>query len=124
VSAPMGEPMRVTLEIPAAPEYLRLARMASADAGSRAGLDYEEIDDLRIAVTELCHLVGGEGPGTLRLEFVVEDGRVEIDGSVSGATPGEPNEFSAAIISAVVDEHDVREGEGDRGFHLVKRHRG
>ena len=47
----------VTVTFPAAPEYLRLARIATADAASRAGLDYEEIDDVRIAVSELCSLV-------------------------------------------------------------------
>ena len=38
----------VTVTFPAVPEYLRLARIATADAASRAGLDYEQIDDVRI----------------------------------------------------------------------------
>ena len=48
----------IRLEIPAAPEYLRLARLAVADVGARAGWSYEDIDDLRIAVDELCYAIG------------------------------------------------------------------
>ena len=47
----------MTVTFPAVPQYLRLARIATADAASRAGLDYEEIDDVRIAVSELCSVV-------------------------------------------------------------------
>jgi hypothetical protein len=45
--------------------------MATADAGSRVGFDYEEIDDLRIAISELCVLISGGGGGVLTLEFVL-----------------------------------------------------
>ena len=49
--------------------FLRLARIATADAASRAGLDYEEIDDVRIAVSELCSLVSGAVGDTVTLSF-------------------------------------------------------
>ena len=114
----------VTLVVPAAADYLRLARLASADAGSRAGLDYEEIDDLRIAVTELCHLLIGEGTrGDLTLEFTTADGSVSVAGH--SADPGEPNdnEFSETILSRVVDSHAVRDVDDGRRFELVKRRR-
>lgn len=114
----------VTLVVPAAPDCLRLARLASADAGSRAGFDYEEIDDLRIAVTELCHLLIGEGTdGDLRLEFTAQDGSVTVAGH--SARPGAPsdNAFSETILSQVVDEHVVRDGDDGRHFHLLKKRR-
>ena len=112
----------VTLVVPAAADYVRLARLASADAGSRAGFDYEEIDDLRIAVTELCHLLIGEGTsGELALEFTTADGAVTVAGHA--AEPGAPNDndFSETILSRVVDTHSVREGADGRRFELVKR---
>lgn len=112
----------VTLVVPAAAEYLRLARLASADAGSRAGFDYEEIDDLRIAVTELCHILLGEGTrGNIALEFSTADGAVTVAGHA--ANPGAPNdnEFSETILSRVVDSHSVRDGADGRRFELVKR---
>jgi hypothetical protein len=55
----------VSITFPASPEYLRLARIATADAASRAGLDYEEIDDVRIAVSELFSVVSVDPEATV-----------------------------------------------------------
>src|SRR6476619_4234958 len=67
---PLMETSPVTITFPAEPQYLRLARIATADAASRAGLDYEEIDDVRIAVSELCSLVSVDPGSTVTLAFV------------------------------------------------------
>jgi len=112
----------VTLVVPAAADYLRLARLTSADAGSRAGFDYEEIDDLRIAVTELCHLLIGEGTqGDLVLAFTTAEGSVTVAGHAP--QPGAPNdnEFSETILSRVVDTHAVSDADDGRRFELMKR---
>jgi serine/threonine-protein kinase RsbW len=109
------------LVVPAAADYLRLARLACADAGSRAGFDYEDIDDLRIAVTELCHLLIGEGTtGHLTLELTTADGSVMIAGHAP--QPGDPsdNEFSETILARVVDTHSVHDADDGRRFDLVK----
>ena len=70
----MDGPPQITITFPGTPEFLRLARLTSADAGSRAGFDYEDIDDLRIAVSELCSLISGAPGGEITLEFHVEPG--------------------------------------------------
>ena len=48
---------RITLALPSSADHLRLVRLVAADAGSRAAFDYEEIDDLKLAVTEVCSLL-------------------------------------------------------------------
>ena len=120
----MTADQHVTLVVPATPEYLRLARLASADTASRAGFDYEEIDDLRIAVTELCHLlIGADATGEVTLEFHVAPDAITIEGHA--AAPGTPvdNEFSETLIATVVDEHSISDGDGGRRFQLRKRRR-
>jgi hypothetical protein len=115
---------RVTLVVPANPAYLRLARLAAADAGSRAGFNYEEIDDLRIGVNELCHvLIGSGADGTVAMDFHAESDAVIVEG-FAGA-PGETvdNEFARTILSRVADEHAVTDGDDGRRFRLVKRRR-
>ena len=114
----------VTLTFPAAPEYLRLARIATADAASRAGLDYEEIDDVRIAVSELCSLVS-IGPGaTLRLSFAVSPGTITVDGeSHTGDAAVAGTELSRTIIAAVADEHSLDTADGTTRFRVVKHTR-
>jgi serine/threonine-protein kinase RsbW len=114
----------VTVTFPAVPDYLRLARIATADAASRAGLDFEEIDDVRIAVSELCSLVSVGGGGTVTLAFRVADGSLTVDGeSATGAARISPNELSTAIIAAVTDEYSLATEAGVTHFHATKRAR-
>jgi serine/threonine-protein kinase RsbW len=111
----------IRLEIPAAPEYLRLARLAVADVGARAGWSYEDIDDLRIAVDELCYAIGaGAEHGRLTLCYQVTEQAIEVRGSGTDTTPlAAPGELARAIIAAVVDEFDLEVDE--RRFRFVKR---
>jgi serine/threonine-protein kinase RsbW len=123
VTGVVVERERVTVSFPAAPDYLRLARLASADAGSRAGFDMEEIDDLRIAVSELVHLVSDQSvSGEVTLTFTLVDDTVEVDGQ-GPASPAGDNELSERIVEAVVDEHTLGSSSSGGTFHLVKRRR-
>ena len=114
----------VTITFPAAPEYLRLARIATADAASRAGLDYEEIDDTRIAVSELCSLLSVDPSASITLGFMIGPGVLSVTGeSVTGRSPVAGNELSHAIIEAVVDEHTLGTDGGTTRFRITKRAR-
>jgi len=118
------EPSPVTVTFPAVPEYLRLARIATADAASRAGLDYEEIDDIRIAVSELCSLLSVDPATTVTLAFQAGDGALIVEGeSRTGRAEITPNELSEAIVAAVTDEHSLVTDDGVTRFRVVKRAR-
>src|SRR5262245_66382409 len=81
---------RVVVTMPADPSFLRLARLAAADAGTRAGFTVEDVEDLRLAIDELCGpLMNGRG-GTISLTFLAVEGRVGIEGRgpVPVAAPG------------------------------------
>ena len=116
----------IRLAIPAAPEYLRLARLAAADVASRAGFSFEDIEDLRIGVDELCHLLmtPGAEEDHVQLTFTLESEAVSVEGE---GPPGADratviqSDLSRTIVTAVVDEHEVsRDGEVLR-FRLLKR---
>ena len=82
----------VELSIPVQSDLIILARLTAATVASRAGFDVEEVDDLRLAVDELCVLViDGAGTGRLNLSFVASAGGVEVICSLdeSGAADGE-----------------------------------
>lgn len=122
----VGE-QQIVLTIPAQAEFLRLARLAAADVGSRCGLAYEEVDDLRIAIDELCHAImpGAEvsatNPRSLEIRFTLLGDRVMIEATCANdATPG-LNELSTAILAAVVDEHELSSAAGQSRFRMVKR---
>jgi hypothetical protein len=119
----------IVLTIPAQPEFLRLARLAAADVGSRCGLAYEEVDDLRIAVDELCHAIMGGAtiaptfePRTLEIRFALLSDGLAIEGVCASDTTPVLNDLSAAILAAVVDEHQLSGGiDGSNRFRMVKR---
>jgi serine/threonine-protein kinase RsbW len=118
--------VQVRLEFPAQPEFLRLARLAAADLGSRAGFDYEEIEDLRIAVSELCAMISGDGPAALTLAFTLSADAVRVDGSrphPEVTLVADDLELARGLVAAVVDEHDVSTDGDVARFHLVKRRR-
>lgn len=121
---PSGD--QIILTLPAGPEFVRVARLTSAGLATRAGMGYDEVEDLRIAVGEACSLLIGPGnrPGTLTLTFALQPDAigVEIVGALDGDPPAEDDDtdLSDQILSAVVDEHRVDLG-GDR-VSVTKRH--
>lgn len=122
-----GDVVRLTM--PATPQLLRVARLTAAGLAGRLGFSFDEIEDVKIAVDELCFaLVGSKGrEGSLTVTYRLEEGALAIEGesdfrSPSGNDPA-PSELSAQILAAVVDEHALsRDGDTMR-FTLRKRRR-
>jgi serine/threonine-protein kinase RsbW len=134
----------VRLSFPAKPDYLLLARLALAGVARSLPVGPELLADLKLAVTEACgnavrHAYDA-GEGSVDLEFVLADDRLEMiveDQGAGIALPVEelvadsPEEalsergnggMGMAIIRAIVDELDVRDGRGGRGtvVHMTK----
>jgi hypothetical protein len=84
---------------------------------SRLGFSWDEIEDLRLAVDELCHAVIGPSgrDGVIRLHSLLEGAGLCVEGRGffdPGGPPVGISELGHQILSALVDEHDVREEEG------------
>ncbi len=129
----MRDKESVELSIPVEADLLVLARFTAATIASRAGFDLEEIDDLRLAVDELCvSLIGDtEGDhGRLTLALQRDEDLVEIScqfSSNSGASRGSPRidpseGLSDRILDALVDEHGQRR-EGDHEQAWLRKRR-
>ena len=115
----------LTLRFPARPGYLVISRLNAAALGTAAGFDVEELDDLRLAVTEVITwlLADAAAGGDVELRLAVADGRIEIDGSRSGAglAPNPADELVEVILGATVDEFELTETGGDeRRIRLTK----
>src|SRR5206468_9742395 len=110
------------------PQLLRVARLTAAALASRLGFSFDEIEDVKIAVDELCFaLVGSKGrDGNLTIVYRLREQHLEISGEGTFTTDEReqtpaPSELSAQILAAVVDEHELsRDGDSMR-FRLVKR---
>jgi serine/threonine-protein kinase RsbW len=116
----------VSIKIPAAPAYLQVVRLTAAGLASRLGFTIDEIEDLKIAVDELCaYLTGAQGrDGDLQVRFNVHDDRLEIEG-LGHFAPGQKvrtdlSDFSRMILETVVDEAQLQQLDGTPQFNLVK----
>ncbi|HEY2429323.1 MAG TPA: ATP-binding protein [Acidimicrobiales bacterium] len=113
----------VRLAVPALPEYVRLARLTAAGLASRLGFSYDEVEDLRIAVDELCYLlVGPEGrEGTVTLTYAMEGTSLVIVGQgAAGPRAAEFADLSEQILAAIVDEYEVTRADDTVTFRMVR----
>jgi serine/threonine-protein kinase RsbW len=131
----------VELSIPARPELLSLARLAVAAVAARAGFDFEEIEDLRLALDELCApLIGSCEPveaGTgsadppadpsprLTLVLTWDDESIEVrcqrSGPASDTMDAFEQDLSDRILDALVDEHGRHGGNEVQAW--LRKHR-
>ena len=130
----------VRLRFPAKADYLLLARLALAGLARSLPVEQEVLADLKLAVTEACgnavrHAYGA-GEGSVGVAFVVAGDRLEMivedqgsgialppldaEWAASGALP--EGGMGMAIIRAVVDELEVRDGADGQGtvVHMTK----
>jgi serine/threonine-protein kinase RsbW len=132
VSAPGTGPTNdlVELSIPVRADLVVLARLTAATVASRAGFGVEEIEDLRLAVEELClSLVEGDEGGRLELTYARDEHAIEITCILEGGDQHRPNgsaegghdDLSLRILDALVDEHGRETRDGRPCAWLRKR---
>ncbi len=115
----------VILSIPRAPMFLRVARSLTSSVGALSGLDTEAVDDLRLAVDELCSVLLDEGRnGFIDLRFDVDEAGVRVRGRSMAGPRQQPEHASRAlgrrVLAAVVEGYELGETEGHITFSLEK----
>jgi hypothetical protein len=113
----------VCLLLPPRTSHLRAARLVAAEAGGQAGFDRNELDDLRVAVGELCYTLMDATDQRLLLRLLVRGGRVIVRGSAPkrrGAAAPRLAGVSALIVDAVTDHHALAVDGERMSFVLVK----
>ena len=119
-------PDRVRLVVPPASHYLRTVRLVAADAAVRTGLDCEEIEDFRIAIDELTHLLMASTDDFIELWFVAVDERVVAHGRAqcrSGAATRSLGDLSELILASTADFYNVTSVDDEMAFEVVKQKR-
>jgi UDP-N-acetylmuramyl pentapeptide synthase len=124
----------VELTFPAIPELVVLARFAASAVAARAGFDVEEIEDLRLAVDELCASIGQLGPEScVRMEFRRTGGVVRVQcvfeprhtmtrhRRTHHEAHRSPGDLSVQLLGALVDDHGFEDRNGFACGWLEKR---
>ena len=114
---------KVSLSIPAKPDYVVLARLALSAVCRLSPLAPEEVADLKLAITEAAtYIMGGERRQSARpdrddqalITFTFELGDESLTLGVSGdelpSVSEEERELSLALIRATVDSHEYADG--------------
>jgi serine/threonine-protein kinase RsbW len=136
VAEALGEGDRVVLTFPARGDLVVLARLVTSAISTRVGFDIEELEDLRLAVGELCLLAlqGSDARhGDLRLEFTVSGESLDIACTLAGAAPAngapgpevdEADQLSEQILAALVDAYGREQSDGSVRAWLRKGRKG
>jgi serine/threonine-protein kinase RsbW len=114
----------VRLIIPARARFLRLARLTAAGIAGDIGFGLEPIEDLRVAVDEVCAILIEGAADDAELELIyrsTEDGLV-IEGSCvnPGATP-DLHPVARELLAMTADDYSVYSAGEVVSFRLLKR---
>jgi len=111
----------VELCIPADPIYVRIARLAAGDMGGRAGFSVDELDDVRLAVDEVCASLIAAGGRRLELRMQARDRVLVIEGRTPDAMwVMPPSDLSKMLLRALVDACVFTSGNGEFSFEMHK----
>ncbi len=122
--------------------------MTASGIASKLDFDVEEIEDLRLAIDELCGscAAADDGTGRIELNYSWDDRSIEVvctvdssparqrdGGAVHPVEPlGEPgsafgelsvDELSARLLDALVDEHGIEPVDGSRRRGWLRKQR-
>jgi serine/threonine-protein kinase RsbW len=114
----------VRLAIPARSRYLRLARLTAAGIASDLGFSLQAIEDLRVAIDEVCALLIDGCPDGVELELSYEPAgdKLLIEGTCAcGEGQGiDIHPVARELLEMTADEYDVATTTDTRRFRLVK----
>jgi hypothetical protein len=105
-------PDDVSLGFPAAFEYIRLARLVASGLAAQMNFTLDDIEDLRIAVDELCSALveaATDRASTVTVTFRIDGQIIEMEADVP-TVPSDGayavDDISSHILRAAVDRHE------------------
>lgn len=106
-----GEDSALSLELHTTASTVVIAtiRTVAADLAARADFDLDSIDDLRMAVDDLCAMLVRIAPkdATLRCRFTARPERIEVAADVDvedGTEPPPARSFSWRVLECLADD--------------------
>jgi anti-sigma regulatory factor (Ser/Thr protein kinase) len=120
-----GDATVVRLEIPPQTRVVRAARLVASGLASTAGFDVDDVDDMRIAVDELCAVLFELGAGGfVNITFATRPGEIEVFGqTTANDDEADPTRIglSLQILDAACDEFSWTVADGVARVRIEKR---
>jgi hypothetical protein len=118
-------PTDVVLQVPAVAASLRVVRMVAATLVADDGFDVDEVDDVRMAVDELCAAVIESRPTSpLGITFRIDGHLLEVRVEAEQPDPEAAvpiDELRAAVLGATASEHSFALSDGRAVARLTKQ---
>ena len=119
---------RVVLSVPPKGEFAKTVRMTAAALGSRIGMTFDEVDDMRIAAEEAFVYACDQAPEApaVDIAFLVGADALEmkVGPIVASGAPGEDREearYASFILESVADEFEMSDDADGSWVRVVKR---
>ncbi len=94
----------IEFRIPPDPAYVRIARLAAGDMGGRVGFSIDELDDVRLAVDEMCAVLIGARGAVIEIRMQARDRTLLVEARVPDVRAEiAPSELSRMLLGALVD---------------------
>jgi serine/threonine-protein kinase RsbW len=117
-----------TLVVAASNDHISFARVTTTSAAAKLGFDYDAVEDIRIAVSELCGtLIASAIPGSeLTISCRGDRQGLTVTGRApiaEGAGAEGPDDLSEQVLNAVADSHAFSTDGTEAQFTLFRGHR-
>ena len=113
---------RIELRVPADPRFIRVVRLAASGLGASSGFDVERIEDLKIAVDEVCSTLlelGTDASVVLGLT-PTSQGTIRVDGTVALVEDRTPDpgrfELTERILQVIAGDPRFERSATDASF--------
>ena len=114
----------VTLTFPAEAGMARVGRLTASSVASLADLSVDDIEDIKIAVSEVVTLLiehGNGGPVTLEFDTTGSSFTISGSATASGVAIAEEDvALTAAVLDAVCGNHELTTDSGTIRIRVAK----
>lgn len=113
----------IEIVLPGDSQFMHLARLMASGVAGTFGLPLTVVEDVRIAVDEVCATLIEVGEGSpIRLLFSVQEDKLEVQGTSATEASGRPDAdrltLSMQMLDVLTDAHRFTQSEGEATFSV------